>query len=56
MQASALEALQESAEMYLIQFFEDAVLLAYHAKRVTLMRHDMMLMRRLRGRDDVINR
>lgn len=55
-QASALEALQEATEMYVVQFFEDSVLLAYHAKRVTLMRNDMILMRRLRGRDDIINR
>ncbi|KAF7988761.1 hypothetical protein HCN44_007071 [Aphidius gifuensis] len=56
MQATALEALQEAAEMYLVQFFEDSILLAYHAKRVTLMKPDLILMRRLRGRDDVINR
>lgn len=55
MQASALEALQEAAEMYLVQFFEDVVLLSLHCKRVTIMQRDMMLMRRLRGRDDVIN-
>lgn len=55
-QAIALEALQEATEMYIVQFFEDSILLAYHAKRVTLMRNDMILMRRLRGRDDVINR
>ncbi|EGI67414.1 PREDICTED: histone H3.3-like [Acromyrmex echinatior] len=55
-QATALEALQEATEMYLVQFFEDAVLLALHAKRVTLMRNDMILMRRLRGRNDIINR
>lgn len=54
--ASALEALQEASEMYIVQFFEDSVLLAYHAKRITLMRNDMILMRRLRGRSDVINR
>ncbi|KAG8042718.1 hypothetical protein G9C98_005358 [Cotesia typhae] len=56
MQATALEALQEATEMYLVQFFEDSILLAYHSKRVTLMQRDMILMRRLRGRDDVINR
>ncbi|XP_008559525.1 uncharacterized protein LOC103579780 isoform X1 [Microplitis demolitor] len=56
MQATALEALQEATEMYLVQFFEDAVLLAYHCKRVTLMHRDMILMRRLRGRDDIINK
>ncbi|XP_024890155.1 histone H3.3-like [Temnothorax curvispinosus] len=55
-QAAALEALQEATEMYIVQFFEDSVLLALHAKRVTLMRNDMILMRRLRGRNDIINR
>lgn len=55
-QVSALEALQEATEMYLTQFFEDSVLLALHAKRVTLMQRDMILMRRLRGRNDIINR
>lgn len=55
-QEPALEAMQEAAEAYLVQFFEDCYLVALHAKRVTLMRHDMILMRRLRGRDDVINR
>ncbi|CAD6236847.1 GSCOCG00008261001-RA-CDS [Cotesia congregata] len=56
MQVTALEALQEATEMYLVQFFEDSILLAYHSKRITLMQRDMILMRRLRGRDDVINR
>ncbi|KAG7198925.1 hypothetical protein KM043_015739 [Ampulex compressa] len=56
MQVRALEALQEASEMYVTQFFEDSMLLAIHAKRVTLMRNDMVLMRRLRGRDDVINK
>ncbi|XP_015114814.1 histone H3.3 isoform X1 [Diachasma alloeum] len=56
MQATALEALQEATETYLVQFFEDSILLAFHCKRVTLMQRDMVLMRRLRGRDDVINR
>ncbi|KAK0174783.1 hypothetical protein PV327_010513 [Microctonus hyperodae] len=55
MQQSALEALQEAAEMYLVQFFEDVLLLAIHCKRVTIMQKDMILMRRLRGRNDVIN-
>ncbi|KYQ60207.1 Histone H3, partial [Trachymyrmex zeteki] len=55
-QATALEALQEATEMYIVQFFEDSVLLTLHAKRVTLMRNDMILMRRLRGRNDIINR
>ena len=55
-QAKALEALQEAAEAYIVQFFEDCILLSMHAKRVTLKIQDMILMRRLRGRDDVINR
>ncbi|KAH0944822.1 hypothetical protein HN011_004425 [Eciton burchellii] len=55
-QATALEALQEATEMYIVQFFEDAMLLSLHAKRVTLLQNDMILMRRLRGRDDIINR
>lgn len=55
-QELALEALQEAAEMYLVQFFEDAVLLCLHGSRVTLMQKDMVLLRRLRGRDDIINR
>ncbi|XP_033230933.1 histone H3.3-like [Belonocnema kinseyi] len=55
-QVPALGALQEAAEMYIVQFFEDAILLAFHAKRVTLMQRDMVMLRRLRGRDDVINR
>lgn len=55
-QARAIEALQESAEAYIVQFFEDCVLVSQHAKRVTLMINDVILLRRLRGRDDIINR
>ncbi|XP_012240934.1 histone H3.3-like isoform X3 [Bombus impatiens] len=55
-QPLALEALQEAAEAYLVQFFEDCVLLSQHGKRVTLQIQDMILMRRLRGRDDIINK
>ncbi|XP_015515388.1 histone H3.3-like isoform X3 [Neodiprion virginianus] len=55
-QAKALEALQEASEMYLVQFFEDAILLSLHAKRVTLFPTDMRLVRRLRGRHDIVNR
>ncbi|KAL4578097.1 hypothetical protein LXL04_014213 [Taraxacum kok-saghyz] len=35
-QAEALQCLQEAAEDYLIQLFEDSMLCAIHAKRVTL--------------------
>jgi len=48
-QASALLALQEAAEAYLVQLFEDALLCSIHAKRVTLMRKDIHLARRIRG-------
>ncbi|XP_029049569.1 histone H3.3-like [Osmia bicornis bicornis] len=55
-QSSAIQALHESSEAYIVQFFEDCVLVSRHAKRVTLMINDVILLRRLRGRDDIINR
>jgi len=54
-QLLALEALQEAAEMYVVQFFEDSFLCAIHAKRVTLMANDLRLARRIRGHSDPIN-
>jgi len=48
-QATALQALQEAAEMYLVMLMEDSNLCAIHAKRVTLMVKDMRLARRIRG-------
>jgi len=48
-QASALGALQEAAEAYLVGLFEDTNLCAIHAKRVTIMAKDMQLARRIRG-------
>ena len=48
-QASALEAVQEAAEAYLVGLFEDTNLCAIHAKRVTVMVSDMTLARRIRG-------
>lgn len=50
-QAAALLALQEAAEAYLVGYFEDANLLAIHAKRVTIMPKDLKLAQRIR-RDD----
>lgn len=50
-QGSALLALQEAAEAYLVHLFEDANLCAIHAKRVTIMKKDLQLARRIRGRD-----
>jgi histone H3/H4 len=48
-QSSAMKALQEAAEAYLVGLFEDANLCAIHCKRVTLMPKDINLARRIRG-------
>ena len=48
-QSSAVMALQEAAESYLVGVFEDTNLCAIHARRVTIMPRDMQLARRLRG-------
>ena len=47
--SSALLALQEAAEAYLVGLFEDTNLCAIHAKRVTIMPKDIHLARRIRG-------
>ena len=48
-QSSAVLALQEAAESYLVGLFEDTNLCAIHAKRVTIMPKDIQLARRIRG-------
>jgi histone H3 len=48
-QSSAIWAIQEAAEAYLVSLFEDTNLCAIHAKRVTIMPKDMQLARRIRG-------
>nr|XP_033471215.1 uncharacterized protein LOC117249587 [Epinephelus lanceolatus] len=48
-QSSAVMALQESSEAYLVGLFEDTNLCAIHAKRVTIMPKDIQLARRIRG-------
>ena len=48
-QSSAVLAMQEAAESYLVGLFEDTNLCAIHAKRVTIMPKDMQLARRIRG-------
>ena len=48
-QSSAVLALQEASEAYLVGLFEDTNLCAIHAKRVTILPKDMQLARRLRG-------
>ena len=49
MQRIAVEALQEAAEYYLTNLFDDANLCALHAKRITLQTTDMQLAMRIRG-------
>ncbi|EJD34466.1 histone H3.2 [Auricularia subglabra TFB-10046 SS5] len=49
MQSSALNALQQAAEDYIITIFEDSNAAAIHAKRVTLQPKDMSLALRIRG-------
>ena len=44
-----IAALHVASEDYLVGLFEDSYLCALHAKRVTLMKKDMSLARRLRG-------
>uniref|UniRef100_A0A915HVE7 Histone H2A/H2B/H3 domain-containing protein n=1 Tax=Romanomermis culicivorax TaxID=13658 RepID=A0A915HVE7_ROMCU len=47
-QSSAVMALQEASEAYLVGLFEDTNLCAIHAKRVTIMPKDIQLARRIR--------
>jgi histone H3 len=48
-QSTAMLALQEAAEAYLVSLFEDTNLCAIHAKRITIMPKDIQLARRIRG-------
>ena len=48
-QSTALAALQEATENFLVGLFEDVNLLAVHAKRVTVMPRDIRLALRIRG-------
>ncbi len=48
-QSTAILALQEATEAYLVSLFEDTNLCAIHAKRVTIMPKDIQLARRIRG-------
>jgi histone H3 len=48
-QSTAILALQEASEAYLVGLFEDVNLIAMHAKRVTIMPRDIQLARRIRG-------
>jgi len=55
-QAIALAALQESAEMYIVSLFEQANACALHSKRITVYPKDLALVRRLRGETDLEGR
>ena len=48
-QSTALAALQEAAENFIVGLFEDVNLLAVHARRVTVMPRDIRLALRIRG-------
>ena len=48
-QSAAILCLQEAAEAYLVQLFDDANLCAIHTRRVTIMPKDILLARRIRG-------
>lgn len=48
-QQSALSAIQEATEAFMVGLFADANECAIHAKRVTLNQHDLRLAARLRG-------
>jgi len=49
MQSTALLALQEAAEAYLVGLFNDTNECALHAKRVAIMPKDMQLALRIQG-------
>jgi histone H3/H4 len=48
---AAIAALQEGVEDFLVGLFEDTNLCTIHAKRVTIMPRDLLLARRIRGRN-----
>ena len=48
-QGSAIMALQEASEAYLVNVFEDANLIAHHAKRIPIAPNDLCLALRIRG-------
>ena len=47
-QSTAIAALQEAAENFIVGLFEDVNLLAVHARRVTIMPQDIRLALRIR--------
>ena len=53
-QSSTVLALQEASEACLVGLFEDTNLCAIHAKRVTIMPKDILLVKKIRG-DKIYN-
>lgn len=49
---TALEAVQEASEAYLISVLEDAQLASLHTKRITVQPKDIQLVRRIRGEEN----
>lgn len=49
-QRSAIMLMQEACEAYMISWMEDALLLAIHAKRITIFPKDYDLLKKLRKR------
>jgi histone H3 len=47
--STAVEALQEATEAYLVGLFKDTNMCAIHANRATILPKDMLLARRVRG-------
>ena len=50
-QGSALRAIQEAAEAYIVSLLEEANLCAIYAKRITIQPKDLQLAKRLRGQE-----
>lgn len=53
-QPSALLALQEATESYIVGVFDDMNLCAIHARRVTIMPRDLQLALRIRGEGNML--
>lgn len=51
-QKLTLECLQEAAEMYLVQLFEDSYMCCLHRQRVTLSEKDIRIAQVIRGPQD----
>jgi histone H3 len=49
MQSTAILALQEAAEYFMVDVFSDTNLCVMHGKRVTIMKKDMVLACRIHG-------